>query len=257
MMLPWLAACTAALDTPVDADIPPDTTTPPQHTGAPDTDTDTDTVSGELRIEQLYVTGDDIAEAALLVGPDGTSVLIDVAGAADAPAVLEAVVHHLGVPAVDWVLLTHWHRDHVGGVLPLLGGEEPALTVRSGIITRGMLDVPNQTVHQPATRQACSTLEQVSVPVLALCDGDMAPCKGSAEGSPWPARGCPGLLWGDLSDPSDDGDGALSQLSLGDGAVLRLLSKTLRVLVLVKRRANDHAGADEHAQKPAKPLKHL
>jgi len=186
-----------------------------------DTDADTDADAGLLHIEQIQVSGEGIGEAALIIGPDGTTVLLDVAGESHTDAVLEALDHHLGERAVDWVVLTHWHRDHVGGFAGLFGGSTPEVAVREAIVTRGLVDIDSRAAHSDATTTACAALAETTVAHVPLCAApELADCELSGAAMPWPARDCDDLLLGDLSDATDDGDGRLSHISLGDGAAL-------------------------------------
>ena len=85
--------------------------------------------SGELFIEQIDLGGMAIGESALIVGPDGTSLLVDTGNDAHRAAVRDAVTAATGEPTVDWELLTHYHADHIGGF--------GAVDVRQSVVTRG------------------------------------------------------------------------------------------------------------------------
>lgn len=173
-----------------------------------------------LVIEQLYLSGFAMGEAALVIGPDGTSVLIDVGNDSHADEVLAAVERRLGAPRVDWVVLTHYHADHIGGIEDVLAG----LEVAGGIVTRGLVDV-GDTVGEDDFQQMCTLLRD---PIwqerhIPLCAGiARAPCDGDEAGMPWPADGCGGLLLSDLADPADDQTGQLAHIELGAGARLWL-----------------------------------
>lgn len=71
-----------------------------------------------LRILFIDVEG---GQSTLIVSPSGKSVLIDAgfAGARDA-ARIQAAAKEAGVKKLDYVLITHYHPDHVGGVPDLL-----------------------------------------------------------------------------------------------------------------------------------------
>ncbi|MDP7114833.1 MAG: MBL fold metallo-hydrolase [Myxococcota bacterium] len=96
---------------------------------------------GELLIEQIGLTGEAIGEAALVVGPDGTTVLIDVGNDAHAGRVLGALERHGDSAAVDWVLLTHYHADHIGGFdklfEPSAANDGEPTGIRQKVLTRG------------------------------------------------------------------------------------------------------------------------
>jgi len=179
-----------------------------------------------LVIEQIHL---DVVmgESALVVGPDGTSVLIDVGGHGHAKAVLEAVDRRLGQRTVDWVILTHFHYDHVGNFAYLVqpnadNGNKP-LTINKGVISRGHYDVGNVASGTPTFQTYCAEITKAawSAKRVDLCTGtQQADCKGT--GGPWPASGCPGLLWGDLATKTDDAKGLTSYLDLGGGARITL-----------------------------------
>lgn len=182
----------------------------------------------ELVIEQIYLDKV-MGEAALVVGPDGTSVLIDTGGSAHTKQVLEAVDRRLGQRAVDWVIITHFHYDHVGGfvnlVTPSAGNGNKPLVVKRGVISRGLYDVGDVAETTPTFQAYCKEIgnSQWKAKLIDLCTGPTkAPCDGQGAGDPWPASGCPNLLLGDLTDPNDDGQGKVSYLALGGGARLSL-----------------------------------
>ena len=72
--------------------------------------------ANELRIYSIDVEG---GQSTLLVGPAGTSLLVDTGwgdnNGRDAGRI-EAAMKDAGVTKLDYVLITHFHTDHVGGV---------------------------------------------------------------------------------------------------------------------------------------------
>ena len=206
-------------------------------TAKPDTGTPPDTGDpkkkkkeyGPLIIEQIHVTGDDIGEAALVIGPDGTTLLLDIGGESHAAEVLEAVDHHLPTRDVDWVLLTHWHRDHLGGFTSLFEASEvndnDPIAVHERVVSRGRYDLNADTVHHSAYESTCQALydDTWSDIRLDLCEGtEETACSLKGKDSPWASTGCSGLTLGDLATTADDDDGALSYIELGDGARLTM-----------------------------------
>jgi len=204
--------------------------------GDSDTDSDSDTATesddepfGEIIIEQIYFSGMNMGEAILIVGPDGTSVLVDAANDSQSSSVFEAVERRTGARAVEWVVITHYHNDHVGGfdnlfVASAINGNDPLIVTR-GVVTRGFVDVAEDTIAVEDFLELCGVLasEEWAPLRFDLCSApsEMA-CGGGSGGAPWPAEGCPGLTLGDLGDPADDGDGLLTYLALGGGARLYL-----------------------------------
>jgi len=69
---------------------------------------------------QIYFIDVEGGQATLLVAPSGQSVLIDTgwAGSRDAERIV-AAAKAAQLKQIDYVLITHYHRDHVGGVADL------------------------------------------------------------------------------------------------------------------------------------------
>jgi hypothetical protein len=179
----------------------------------------------ELTIEQIYVGGGWMGEASIVVGPDGTSVLIDTGSGLHAPVVFDAIERNVGARAIDWVILTHFHEDHLGGFDKLfrgstVNGNNPA-SLNRGMVTRGMVDVGADNVAATDFGQVCDFLNDPAHSSLRhdLCWGPaQAPCDASTAGAPWAATSCDGLRKGVLDDPSDDAEAKLSTIRLGGGA---------------------------------------
>lgn len=195
-------------------------------------------VPGELTYWQLELPPGVIpfprsGEAAVLVGADGTLVVIDV-GNSNHDDEVRAAVRELNTQwltaargyraraplEVDWVILTHFHADHVGAFERLTSGAEP-LTITGGVVHRGFVDV-GPAVNEADFQQVCARLRgALAAKNVALCTG--APESACTVSTRAPASGCPGLTLGDLSRPDDDALGLGSFIPLGAGARLELL----------------------------------
>lgn len=192
-------------------------------TGA-DADAGSDeTSSGEVVIEHMSLTGYTMGESILIVGPEA-SVLVDAAGEGLAPRVLDAVDRRLGERAVDWLVITHFHNDHIGAIEDLFepsaaNGNDP-LVVERGVVTRGLFDIGSDMVAVEDFVELCGVLTGAALTGkrIDLCSGPSEmPCGG---GGTWPADACDGLLEGDLERKDDDGQGRTSYIRLGKGARL-------------------------------------
>lgn len=172
-------------------------------------------------------------EAALLVGADGTIVVIDV-GNSNHDDELRTAIRELntqwltparGYPArapleVDWVILTHFHADHIAAFDALTSGAD-ALTITRGVVHRGFVDV-GAGVNESDFQKVCTKLRGVlAAKNVSLCTA--SPESACTVGPRSPASGCPGLLLGDLSRSDDDALLQPSFIPLGNGARLELL----------------------------------
>src|SRR6478736_2107291 len=74
---------------------------------------------------QIYFVDVEGGQATLVVSPSGESLLIDTGWPGyegrDADRIV-AAAHEAGIKQIDYVLITHFHRDHVGGVPALVDG---------------------------------------------------------------------------------------------------------------------------------------
>lgn len=197
-------------------------------------------VIGELTILQLDLppgptlrTG----ETTLVVGPDGTLVLVDLGNARHSQNIL-ATVEHLntevliparGYPArkarqVEWVVLTHFHGDHIGGANDLFGERRPLEGLR-GVVHRGWVDVGNGLNGEDYQLLCVELRESHPSWDVPLCRSQtLAPCEGANAVDTHPATGCPGLRWGDLSTSEDDEAQHPTYIPLGHGARFTLIA---------------------------------
>ncbi|HJN74157.1 MAG TPA: MBL fold metallo-hydrolase [Myxococcota bacterium] len=107
-----------------------------------------------LLIEQLDLGSRSTGESALIVGPDGTSVLIDVGNDAHDDEVRAALELRTGRDSPDYTLITHFHADHVGGLSDL--GDFGALIWRGGV--------------QPDTDEWVEPDDEIALCTSAGCD---------------------------------------------------------------------------------------
>jgi hypothetical protein len=143
-----------------------------------------------MLIAQLHLVGHSTGESTLVVGPDGTTVLIDAGNDSHADKITDALLHYVSGPSLDHVLLTHYHADHIGGFDDLFGGE---VTVRQAVISRGAVGL-----HDGGANLAeWGEVEEIGLEHVALCSTETT---------------CGGL----------DTDGAI--IDLGDDATLRMLA---------------------------------
>src|SRR5579862_9349790 len=74
---------------------------------------------------QIYFIDVEGGQATLIVSPSGESLLIDTGWpdneGRDSDRIV-AAAHNAGIKQIDYVLITHYHRDHVGGVPQLVDG---------------------------------------------------------------------------------------------------------------------------------------
>src|SRR5580658_5033982 len=68
----------------------------------------------------IYYVDTEGGQATLFVAPSGQTVLVDTGneGTRD-PARIMQVINAAGVSQIDYLLITHYHGDHIGGFLEL------------------------------------------------------------------------------------------------------------------------------------------
>lgn len=81
--------------------------------------------SASAKSLQIYFIDVEGGQATLVIAPNGQSLLIDAGWPGyegrDADRIVSAA-HQVGLKQLDYVLITHYHRDHVGGVPQLADG---------------------------------------------------------------------------------------------------------------------------------------
>lgn len=230
-----LSACPptpAIIDAGSEPDAGSTTLKPPFDAGA----RPTGPVFGELSIWQLDLPAGLIpktGESAIVIGPDGTLVLIDV-GNSNHDDDVRAAVRELNntwlIPSrgyrarapleVDWILLTHFHADHLGGFDALVTGNDP-VQVTGGVVHRGFVDVGAGTNASDFEATCLRLRGTLAAKNFSLCTATPeSACVISARS---PATACPGLTLGSLGTVTDDASGDPSFIDLGAGARLELL----------------------------------
>lgn len=217
----------------VDGAAPTDAGPPPGGDAGPEPTETIWPVPGEVTIIQLQLPGVfRLGEAAVLVGPDGTLVLMDIGNSSHDDEVRELVralntswvTPARGFPRdrepleVEWAVISHVHADHVGAFADLFEGSEP-ITLTRGLVHRGFVDVGaamNEGDYQAMCDALRGSMAALDVP---LCTADpAAPCDPASFAGAHPATACDGLFLGDLDDALDDPMGRPSFLPLGGGA---------------------------------------
>lgn len=130
-------------------------------------------LSEPAKLLQIYAIDVEGGQATLIVSPSGESMLIDAGwpgfNGRDADRIADAA-KSAGITKIDYLLITHYHRDHVGGV--------PQLAARMKIGT--FIDHgPNQE-DSGVTREDFSTYERVvgNARRLIVKPSDEIPIKG-------------------------------------------------------------------------------
>jgi hypothetical protein len=210
-----------------------------EYDGGPPPDGELLPVPGEVYVVHLPLGGGELGDASIIVGPDGTIVLLDVGNdghADDVAAMVERLNGELLTPErgypraraareVDHVVLTHLHADHIGGAGELLGGYS-AIDLTGLVVLRGLVDTSYNYGADEYERLCLALTGDFAAQTYALCTADAkegpAPC--NADGLHHAAAACPGLAAGDLTDDADDGAPGAAYLPLGEGARLYMVA---------------------------------
>lgn len=118
---------------------------------------------GDLLVQQIDLTGW-IGASTLIVGPDGTSVLVDAGNDRHADEVVGAIEAQTGDTHVDVAILTHWHADHVAG---FWDAEERGLDVGT-LVQRGEVGLGSANLSERDAVVGSKAWERR----LDLCDAD-------------------------------------------------------------------------------------
>jgi len=120
----------------------------------------------------IYVTDTEGGKATLFVSPSGETVLIDTGnpGERDVGRILQ-VLGAAGVKKIDWLISTHYHRDHIGGLVALAQRIPIAHFMDHG----ANVEVPEQVT---GFRAAYDSIIAAGAKHTVLKAGDRVPVKG-------------------------------------------------------------------------------
>jgi beta-lactamase superfamily II metal-dependent hydrolase len=120
----------------------------------------------------IYVTDTEGGKATLFVSPSGETVLVDTGnpGDRDLNRILE-VLRAAGVKRIDYLISTHYHRDHIGGLQALAQRIPIAHVMDHG----ANVEVPEQVV---GFRAAYDSIIAAGAKHTVLKAGDRVPVKG-------------------------------------------------------------------------------
>jgi beta-lactamase superfamily II metal-dependent hydrolase len=126
--------------------------------------------AGAQKTLDIYYVDTEGGQSTLFVAPSGESVLVDTGfpGTRDPGRIMEAV-HAAGLKQIDYLVLTHYHGDHVGGFLEL-SKQIPILH----LIDHGPTVQPEQNIE---SKQAWDAAIQ-KTPHIVPKPGDRLPVRG-------------------------------------------------------------------------------
>ncbi|MDF1798408.1 MAG: lamin tail domain-containing protein [Planctomycetota bacterium] len=108
--------------------------------------------------------------AALVIGPDGTTVLVDGGDPGDGTAEVVPYLQSLGLTGLDYSFMSHWHTDHYGGLDEVFNG---GFLPSGAAYDRGNVDMPSGT-QVTQYLLAVGSKRQVATLGLILALGDGA-----------------------------------------------------------------------------------
>jgi len=161
------------------------------------------------RTLQVYFIDVEGGQATLFVSPSGESLLVDTgwpdAGGRDADRIVSAA-HLAGVKQIDFLVVTHYHMDHVGGV-PQLAARIPIRTcvdhgpsVESGAeadqLVSAYLSVRAKATHLLAKPGDLLPIRGIKVQVLTAAGDEIS--------NPLPGAGAPNPLCAGARRKGDD-----------------------------------------------------
>lgn len=152
--------------------------------------------AGELFYAQIGLGGFSLGESALIVGPDGTTVLVDVGNDAHDDDVADVLTEYTGDSDVDHIVVTHFHADHGDGIEDLLG----RVRWTGRLVHRGFTDY-TPAAGETSLERVCTAARSREGANAALCTADAEPgsCDPTTWSEPHPATSCAGLEAHDLA----------------------------------------------------------
>ena len=172
---------------------------------------------------EIYVIDVEGGEATLFVSPSGESMLVDAGwpgyNGRDAARIV-AAAHDAGVTTIDYLLVTHFHTDHMGGSLPLAEripirqfvdhGSSPNLGERGQVAFDRYKDLREQAEHLHVEPGDTVPITGLDVQIIAA-GGQVLPEPLAGAGASNPA--CENFLFHGEEITSRGGD-AEDQLSV-------------------------------------------
>lgn len=162
---------------------------------------------------KLYFIDVEGGQATLIVTPKGESLLVDTGwpgfNGRDADRI-QAVAKKAGVKVIDWLLITHYHTDHVGGVILLMDRMQVKNIISHGPNTeKGKGAEQLSKVYEEAKTKSKETIVKPGdrIPLAGLkievitARGDVL--AGNADGGGAPNPACTGISK-KADDPSEN-----------------------------------------------------
>jgi len=181
---------------------------------------------------EIYVIDPEGGKAALWIAPSGETVLIDTGspGARDLDRHMEAITA-AGVTRIDYLISTHYHVDHIGGLQELVKRVPVGTFIDHGPTVEGPV-VPNLREQVPGFQTAYAEIA-ARAKHLVVKPGDMVPVKGldwrivasagaalktplaGAPGAGRPNEACGATQPKDITTDPDNGQSVGSVVTLG------------------------------------------
>jgi len=226
---------------------------------------------GELSLYQLPLTGFALGEAAAIIGPDGTLVLLDLGNFTHDDIIRDFVkdlntqelTPERGYPRqrgdleVDWIVVTHFHTDHSGAYNRLMNNSNNRnnLNVTKGVVHRGFTDLGSGITESNFLAMCSSLRGRLSALNFPMCTSDtQSICDVDAANQTYPAINCGGLFSGDLENSADDSVGEPSSIALGNGASITLIAASNHASNGVQAIAGTPFGVNDNGYENARSL---